>query len=361
MERRKSTVVSLLIVVCLLTLLWPLEGKIENDINKIRPHRSANNILATAGAGELPGIYRFFQLAGLNSLLADILWMKADDLWHSSSWWQMGPVMEAITRIDPKFIMVWRIMGWHYGWNLNDAAPNPVEKEYWLQRAAEIYEQGVKENPKDYGIHWDRDWFYADRKRDFKRAAECLEEDVKLFPDQITTMDRTLQHMYERSWRVDDAVQVIKEIQRKSPNDQMARRDLDWWKAHHDDINWRWVLEVREHYYNYRYNRPPFRNPFEGTLVPSPPWRDWSQMNYINPDWQPNLQGFSVDSLRTIFDLRPDLAKKYIELHRKAAPRTAARNNLAQQKVSARNDNKGLSGPPPGITPQGQRPMPSSQ
>jgi len=351
MKRRGPAALSLLVVICLLVLLWPLEGNIERSLQQLRPHRAKVQL-----SGELPGIYRFFQLAGMNALLADILWMKADDLWHSASWWQMAPVMESIVRIDPKFTIVWRVLAWHYGWNLHAASPSRVEQEQWLAKAADTYERGVGENPNNVDLWGDMCWFYTDRICQFDKAVQVLEEGVKKFPDKIYTMERSLQRVYEKTWRVDDAVRVIKDILRKQPGDAMALRDLEWWTRIGKDENWRWVLEYREHKFRERRNMPWFRNPFEGSLVSTPPWRDWNGPYYMNPDWKPNLGRFQPDSVSIIIEERPDLAEAYQKAHPelKAPPKPKAQPK--EGRVSAPRPPQ--AGPPRGPRHRGDAPAP---
>jgi len=315
MNRRGPTALVLLMVIALLVLLWPLEGSIEGRLSQLRPKRAEVQL-----PGELPGIYRFFQLAGLNALLADILWMKADDLWHSASWWEMAPVMESIVRIDPRFVLVWRVLCWHYGWNLHVASRTAVERAFWLQKAGDAYARAVEENPEDYDLWWDMCWFYTDRIRQWDKAAHYLELGVKKFPDEIDTIERSLQRVYEKTWRVEDAVRVIKDILRKRPTDGIARRDLAWWTKWDKDINWRWVLEYREHLYRERRDLPWFRNPFEGTLVPSPPWRKWEAPNYMDPDWKPDLTRFGLQSVSTVLERRPDLRQEWLKAHPELKP-----------------------------------------
>lgn len=316
MRDLKQTILALLVAVCILILLWPLEGSIERDLLEIRPHRGEEVELGI----ELPGIYRFLQLAGLNALLADVLWMKAEDLWHSSSWWEMAPVMEAIVKIDPGFIMVWRVLAWHYGWNLHAASRTQVERAIWTDRAADAYRRAVAHNPGEFDIRWDMCWFYLDRTRQWERAEEALRIGIERFPNEIDKLERPLQRVYEKTWRVDDAVAVIKDILKKRPTDVVAHRDLEWWERIGKDDNWRWLLEVREHMKRQTRNLPPFRNPFEGSVVDSPPWRDWDAPFYMDPDWTPDLTGFEYSSVQYVLPFRPDVAEDYYEAHPEHRP-----------------------------------------
>jgi tetratricopeptide (TPR) repeat protein len=349
MNRRGPLAINLLIAICLLVLLWPLEGKIETQLTELRPERGK-----VAVGLELPGIYRFFEMAGLNSLLADLLWMKAHDMWYSASWWQMAPVMETIVRINPKFILVWQVLSWHYGWNLHAASPTAVERAQWLAKAEDAYERGVAANPDNVDLWWDMCWFYVDRTRQYDKAAEKLEAGLEKFPDELDTLARTLQRIYEKTWRVDDAIRVIKYIQSKRPEDGLARRDLEWWEKVGKDVNWRWVLEFREHLLRAGRDLPWYRNPFEGTLVSSPPWRDWEAPLYMKPDWKPDLSRFEIASLGLVFHSRPDLVKEYLEAHPELKPTPKPPQPQAQPAPPAAG---GLTGPPLGIgPPPGGRP-----
>jgi tetratricopeptide (TPR) repeat protein len=298
----------LLLAFCLLLVLMPLNRHLNQ-----RSHRS--NTGGLPAVADLGGIFRVLEIAGLNALLADLLWMKADEMWHSTSWWEMAPTLEAIVRIDPKFPMVWKILAWHYGWNLNFASPSAIEKRHWLDKAAETYNRALEAVPDDQGLWSDACFFFADRSRQWDTAEVFLKKAIAKYPLEIPLFRRRLQRVYEKSWRVDDAIKVIQGIQQVSPGDAMASRDLAWWRKWDHDRDWRWVLEYREDVTRAKRYLPWFRNPFEGTLVKAPPWRDWNAPQYMNPNWQPDLTKFEYESVSSVFLSRPDLKAQWQKAH----------------------------------------------
>jgi len=317
-HHRGPTALLLLIVITTLILLWPLESRIEKQLTTLHKSKAAQ-----ADLTGLPSIYRFLQLAGLNALLADVLWMKADALFESTSWWEMAPVMEATVKVDPHFTLAWRVLAWHYGWNMFIAEPGRIKREQWLQKAADSYQEGTKQNPKDYDLWWDACFFYMDKVRQYDKAEEFLDRAHKNFPNRLDTIERCRQRLYERTWQVDKAVAVIKDILKKRPDDLIAKRDLEWWTKigwgteAGPDINWRWVLEVKENGVRKSRDLPAFVNPFEGTVVDIPPWRDKRALgtDYIDPNWIPDLSRYSLESVQMILQSRPDLAVMWQKAH----------------------------------------------
>lgn len=326
MNHRNSISVLLLFSIALLALIWPLEGSVERAIAERHPNKAVTTTrqgdILPAGTSE-GGLFKFLQAAGMNALLADLLWMKADDLWHSASWWQMAPVMEAIVKIDTRFVLVWRVLAWHYGWNLFVASPTEVERQQWLAKAEDAYYRGVAANPKDYDLYADMCWFFVDKVRRDDKAIPLLIKGVEKFPEQgIDTIQRQLQRVYERTWLPELAMETIADIGKKRPKDPLVKRDMEWWVKHRNDQNWRWILEDREQVTRQSRDLPPYLNPFEGKTVKSPftgktyavsvpVWRDMNEPDYRDPKWRPQVWQYEVQSVERMWQRYPDLQKQW--------------------------------------------------
>jgi tetratricopeptide (TPR) repeat protein len=292
---------------CTLLLLMPLGSQLDRQLARDRA--------ALPVVSELGGIFRVLEIAGLNSLLADVLWLKADEMWHSSSWWEMAPILEAVVRLDSKFPLAWKVLAWHYGWNLNSASTSAVEKAQWLDKASETYQRALQSVPDDEFLWSDACLFFVDRSRQWDKAEVYLKQAIKKYPDEIELFRRRLQRIYEKTWRVDDAVGEIKGILQIKPDDPMAKRDLLWWETWDHNENWRWILEYRENLMRERRQLPWFNNPFEGTLVAPPPWRDKNAIYYMDPNWQPDITAFQLRSVMSLFQTRPDLREQWQKAH----------------------------------------------
>jgi tetratricopeptide (TPR) repeat protein len=348
MKHRGPVGVMLLMAFAILVLLYPLQTNIEQAMQqKQTTARETGEYISEVNAGSMSGLLHFLQLAGLNSLLADVLWMKADDLWHSASWWQMAPVMETIVRIDPKFTMVWRILAWHYGWNLYIASRTAVERAGYLDSAARTYEEALKNNPDNFDLWWDQAWLYWDKLRNYERAEDSFKRMYNKYPNDVR-VERALQHLYEKTWRIDEAKKVIAHIRKKYPDDYFGKRDMEWWTKTGKDENYRWIMEVKENISREGRDLPFFVNPFEGKTVKGnyidvPPWRDESRPDHMNPDWKPDLRKYDKDTVAMVLKAYPEYTPVWVAAHPEykdiyektgyvepPEPATAPKSNFAQ-------------------------------
>ncbi len=72
-------------------------------------------------------------LSGFKGLAADLLWLNIENYWHSGQHYKMLPLLEAIAWLQPHYINVWAVGGWHMSYNIfaevRDAKQNLI-KEY---------------------------------------------------------------------------------------------------------------------------------------------------------------------------------------------------------------------------------------
>ncbi|MCX7704958.1 MAG: hypothetical protein N2115_01705, partial [bacterium] len=52
-------------------------------------------------------------LGGFKGLAADLLWLQMESYWHSGQHFKILPMLEAIAWLQPSYILVWTIGGWH--------------------------------------------------------------------------------------------------------------------------------------------------------------------------------------------------------------------------------------------------------
>ncbi len=57
-------------------------------------------------------------LAGFRGLTADLLWLNIENYWHSGQHYKMLPLFEAIGWLQPTYITVWAVGGWHMSYNI---------------------------------------------------------------------------------------------------------------------------------------------------------------------------------------------------------------------------------------------------
>ena len=57
-------------------------------------------------------------LSGFKGLAADLLWLNIENYWHSGQHYKMLPLFEAIAWLQPNYIIVWAVAGWHMAYNI---------------------------------------------------------------------------------------------------------------------------------------------------------------------------------------------------------------------------------------------------
>ena len=57
-------------------------------------------------------------LSGFKGLAADLLWLNIENYWHSGQHYKMLPLLDAIAWLQPTYIVVWAVGGWHMSYNI---------------------------------------------------------------------------------------------------------------------------------------------------------------------------------------------------------------------------------------------------
>ncbi|MCS7179850.1 MAG: hypothetical protein NZ891_00645 [bacterium] len=57
-------------------------------------------------------------LSGFKGLAADLLWLNIENYWHTGQHYKMLPLLEIIAYLQPTYIVVWAVGGWHMAYNI---------------------------------------------------------------------------------------------------------------------------------------------------------------------------------------------------------------------------------------------------
>ncbi|HPP11723.1 MAG TPA: hypothetical protein PKW42_03220 [bacterium] len=57
-------------------------------------------------------------LSGFKGLAADLLWLNVEEYWHSGQHYKMLPLLEAVAWLQPTYVTVWAVGGWHMAYNI---------------------------------------------------------------------------------------------------------------------------------------------------------------------------------------------------------------------------------------------------
>ena len=57
-------------------------------------------------------------LSGFKGIAADLLWLNIEDFWHKGQHYKMLPLFDAVSWLQPEYVSVWAIGGWHMSYNI---------------------------------------------------------------------------------------------------------------------------------------------------------------------------------------------------------------------------------------------------
>jgi tetratricopeptide (TPR) repeat protein len=57
-------------------------------------------------------------LSGFKGIAADLLWLNIEDFWHKGQHYKMLPLFDAVSWLQPEYVTVWAVGGWHMAYNI---------------------------------------------------------------------------------------------------------------------------------------------------------------------------------------------------------------------------------------------------
>lgn len=210
------------------------------------------NVPAAYQAGQFSNF--FVAMAAFRNIAANLLWVKTDEYWHDGRWYRVLPIMDAIVRLDPQFLIVWETYAWHCAYNLNTAAQTRAQKEYWLERGAQVLRQGIRENPKKWDLYGELGHLYYERIGDWDQAAYWFRKSYDIFnqfPDEnqdfhVQKVIHSLAHIYEITWDIPEARRWWQISHELDPSDPIPNIWQDFWRIHENDLARKDEVHARE-------------------------------------------------------------------------------------------------------------------
>ncbi len=150
----------------------------------------------------------------------------------------MLPILEGVTQLDPKFMMAWKVYGWHAAYNLHAESETYIDRNYWLKEGVRILERAVQANPDTWEMYFELGWTLYDRAHQKQRAAEYFRK-ADEFPDAPHYVTRLIYKSYEGVLdfenlfpALEHAVSTHKDV---SVHQFLANRDLEFWQKNWDN------------------------------------------------------------------------------------------------------------------------------
>jgi hypothetical protein len=137
--------------------------------DRLRPQATLDEVLFLSS----PTVIKRASL-GYDGLLACIYWTRAVQYFgyrhHSfaASYNLLAPLLEITTHLDPHLLVA-------YEFGTSFLAPQPPHGAGQPDRAIELMEYGIQNNPDNWKLYYDLGFVYYMELRDYKKAAETFE------------------------------------------------------------------------------------------------------------------------------------------------------------------------------------------
>jgi len=100
-------------------------------------------------------------LGGFRGLIANVLWIRANDLQQDEKFFEAVQLADWITKLQPHFVSVWVHQAWNMGYNISVKFPDPRDRWLWVQRAIELLrDEGRIYNPQEALIYRELAWHF---------------------------------------------------------------------------------------------------------------------------------------------------------------------------------------------------------
>jgi hypothetical protein len=100
-------------------------------------------------------------LGGFRGLIANALWIRANDLQMEDRYFEQVQLADWITKLEPTFVQVWLVQAWNMAYNISVKFRDPYDRWRWVQQGIELLrDEGLKYNPQEALIYRELAWFF---------------------------------------------------------------------------------------------------------------------------------------------------------------------------------------------------------
>ncbi len=143
-------------------------------IDQLRPQSTLEDVLYISS----PKVLKRASL-GYDGLLADIYWTRAVQYFgfrhhnQAGSYNLLAPLLEITTQLDPHLTVA-------YEFGASFLAPPPPSGAGEPERAIQLMEYGIRNNPDDWKLYYDLGFVYYMNLQDYRKAADAFERGSKV-------------------------------------------------------------------------------------------------------------------------------------------------------------------------------------
>lgn len=228
-----TRVILIIIVIALLPGVVKLQALIDPQRKQFQPGRGVAAVISSTDGDSnptvLPSQFIAGTLIGLQEVVAGLLWIRADDFFHTGNYQAIIPLMRIITWLDPHQIDVYRVGAWHLTYNMVDSAERADYR--FIAPSVKFLEEGIDNNPGVSDLEFDLGFLiYGNKAENFEKATYWIRRACEE-KDAILPMHRQIAHSLEKQGKIDEAVAewrtCLKEGEAACAKDNQDYRALD--------------------------------------------------------------------------------------------------------------------------------------
>ena len=169
-QRRKVSIVA---GACLVIFL-AASAVMLHRIDELRPQATIEEVLYLSS----PKVLKRASL-GYDGLLADIYWTRAVQYFGgrhhavAKSYNLLYPLLDITTHLDPQLVAA-------YQFGASFLAPAPPEGAGQPERAIQLMEYGIQNNPNNWKLYYDLGFVYYMNLKDYRKAADAFNRGSKV-------------------------------------------------------------------------------------------------------------------------------------------------------------------------------------
>jgi len=219
-QRRKISIVAGACVV----LSLAASALILRRTDQLRPQATAEDVLFLSS----PKVLKRASL-GYDGLLADIYWTRAVQYFggrhhnNAQSYDLLFPLLEITTHLDPQLVPA-------YQFGASFLAPPPPNGAGQPDRAIQLMEYGIQNNPDDWELYYDLGFVYYMNLKDYQKAAEAFAQGSKV-PDAHPFMRVLAAQMAQHAGEFDTARMLWSASYENSQDKQIRANAIEHLRA----------------------------------------------------------------------------------------------------------------------------------
>jgi hypothetical protein len=159
MSPRVKKILLLLLAAALLVGVSQVQNSMNRDrealgLTRMQPLENAPPVLAFCTVA----------LGGFRGLIANMLWIRANDLQDEDKFFEMAQLADWITKLEPHFVQVWIFQEWNMAWNISVKFKDFADRWRWLRRGMELLrDEGLRYNPNEVLLYRELAWIFQDK------------------------------------------------------------------------------------------------------------------------------------------------------------------------------------------------------